>query len=220
VTGDLVISLDQGDEQLVLPELRELKGSVVVSLASRDLTWVSFPNLLRVGRQINLGAVDRLEHVDFGALEAIGVGIRIIANPHLVEVWFPRLEVIYAGGMTADRNARLRSLDFVNLRLMPPASYENKLLIGGNDALEAADYPLLSELGSHLAIDSNVTLRRMRFPELANVVGIVKVTDNPMLSQCDVDRLRKRLHDVGYAGEIKIWRNGESIECPEDPVLE
>jgi hypothetical protein len=102
----------------------------------------------------------------------------------------------------------LRALDLTAL-----ATTTGSLHISGNLLLPAIDLPALTTTTDSFNVSSNPALTELRAPILASV-GILIISFNQDLPQCQAEALLNRLVGLGFAGISQVTDNNATATCP------
>jgi hypothetical protein len=180
--SDLVIGLTAAAggtnriETIDLPELVSVeKGLQLIYLDS--LANLNIPKLQQItgsltvqGRSSSTSVIQKLQTVDFPALETVGEGISITNNSAITKVNLPKLTSV-GGAINVTGLANLIESDFSEL-----TSVGGTFTLSSLTNLPAAVFPKLASVGGTFTLSSLTNLPAAVFPKLASINGNVSIS--------------------------------------------
>jgi hypothetical protein len=194
ITGDVVMIEAIEFEEIDLPALREVDGSIV--LRELLVTRVDLPRLSRVGQALEIEQLIVLPSLSFPALVTIeGDGMAITNNDELTSVKFELLESVGSVQISTDplldtfsvpALTRIRGYfglygtSIVELDLSQVVDVAFGFTVYESLSLRTLALDSLLSVGDDFYLQSNARLRSVRAPGLARVAGSVKAYDNDL----------------------------------------
>ena len=195
-------------------------GPLTNSVRTSFTSTGNFPNLRSVGRSLTIRNNSALEQIDadnFPVLKTVGSWLSIESNDALNTLGdFPALKTVGVRFRIISNNVLSTIGDFPALKTVG-----EDFIIYSHDALtDMGDYPALLAIGSEFQIGglfedfaNDVLTTLGDFSSLASVGRLIRIQNNPLLSDCSPLPTRA-INSVASAGRSVISNNAGGCSSP------
>ena len=195
-----------GLKRLEGPRLTDIGALRIQS--NPELKAIVLPALQRISRSAAIIDNARLSSILIAPLADLSGGLRIVANPSLVDIAGLAGRQVVQGPLELRNNRQLRDLS----GLATLEDVRGRLTVAGLAALTDLELPALIRVGRGLRVIGNPRLAQLRLPSLGSLFGYAEISDNPLLVSIAFDRA------TTINGHVNIT-NDEALQTVSFPAL-